>query len=125
MGEAIGSSLWVIPEGYIPGGAGGRADRALTSHEAACMLNTSDERANVEIMLYFTDRERVGPYRVSLEARRTLHLRLNDLDDPEPIPLDTDYASIIRSDVPIMVRHTRLDARPEAIALLSTIAFPG
>ncbi len=125
MGEAIGSRLWVIPEGYIPGGEGARADRALASHEAACMLNTSDERANVEIMLYFTDREPVGPYRISLEARRTLHLRFNDLDDPEPIPLDTDYASVIRSDVPIVVQHTRLDARPEAIALLSTIAFPG
>ena len=89
------------------------------------MLNTSDERANVEIMLYFTDREPVGPYRISLEARRTLHLRFNDLDDPEPVPLDTDYASVIRPDVPIVVQHARLDARPEAIALLSSIAFPG
>ena len=41
MSEAIGSCLWVIPEGYIPGGEGIHADRALTSHEAACMLNVS------------------------------------------------------------------------------------
>lgn len=125
MSEAIGSCLWVIPEGYIPGGEGIHADRALTSHEAACMLNTSDEQAHVEVMLYFTDKEPVGPYRVSVGARRTLHLRFNDLDDPEPVPLDTDYASVIRSDVPIVVQHTRLDSRPEALALLSTIAFRG
>jgi hypothetical protein len=56
-------------------------------------------------------------------ARRTLHLRFNDLNDPEPVPLDTDYASLIESDVPIIVQHTRLDSRHPNIALLSTIAF--
>ena len=43
---------------------------------------------------------------------------------PEPIPLDTDYASVIRADVPIVVQHTRLDSRQGENALLSTIAFP-
>jgi len=39
----------------------------------------------------------------------TLHLRFNDLDDPAPIPRDTDYASVFESDMPIIVQHTRLD----------------
>jgi hypothetical protein len=50
--------------------------------------------------------------------------RFNDLKDPEPIPLATDYASVIESDVPIVVQHTRLDSRQPENALLSTIAFP-
>ncbi len=58
-----------------------------------------------------------------MAARRTLHLRFNDLTDPEPIPLDTDYASVFESDVPIVVQHTRLDSRRAEISLLSTIAF--
>lgn len=37
----------------------------------------------------------------------------------------TDYASVIQSDVPIVVQHTRLDSRQSENALLSTIAFPG
>ncbi len=45
------------------------------------------------------------------------------LKDPEPIPRDTDYSSVIESDVPIVVQHTRLDTRQSAAALLSTIAF--
>jgi hypothetical protein len=57
-------------------------------------------------------------------ARRTLHLRFNDLADPEPIPFDTDYASVLSSDVPIVVQHTRLDSRQAELGLLSTIAFP-
>ena len=50
-------------------------------------------------------------------------VRFNDLDDPEPIPRDTEYASVIESDVPIVVQHTRLDSRQAENALLSTIAY--
>ena len=61
---------------------------------------------------------------MTVPARRTLHLRFNELDDPEPIPTDRDYATVIESDVPIVVQHTRLDSRQAENALLSTIAFP-
>jgi hypothetical protein len=37
---------------------------------------------------------------------------------------DTAYASVVRSDAPIVVQHTRLDSRDPHTALLSTIAFP-
>ena len=90
-----------------------------------CLLNTSDSDAHVQITVFFKDREPVGPYRVDLPARRTRHLRFNDLRDPAPIPRATDYASIIESDVPIVVQHTRLDSRQNANALLSTVAFAG
>jgi hypothetical protein len=50
-------------------------------------------------------------------------VRFNDLRDPEPIPVATEYSSVIESDVPIVVQHTRLDSRQAENALLSTIAF--
>ena len=54
------------------------------------------------------------------------HWGLIPLDiEPEAIPRDTDFASLIESDVPIVVQHTRLDSRQPALALMSTIAFPG
>jgi hypothetical protein len=119
----IGQTTWAIAEGYIPG-RGINETRDLQSHETACILNASDQPASVEITLYFEDSEPVGPYRLTVGARRTKHLRFNDLIDPAPVPRDTDYASVIRSDVPIIVQHTRLDSRDPNIALLSTIAFP-
>lgn len=118
----IGRTTWAIAEGYIPSGSTGPAG-TMTSHETACILNPGDADANVRIWVYFADREPVGPYRVTVAARRTLHLRFNDLDDPEPVPRDTDYASVIRSDQPIVVQHTRLDSRQAENALLTTIAF--
>lgn len=119
---ALGHRLWAIAEGYIPS-AGEHDDPSLVSHETACLLNTNDNDASVTITVYFADREPVGPYRVKVPARRTLHLRFNDLEDPERIPRDTDYASVIASDLPIVVQHTRLDSRESALALLSTVAY--
>jgi hypothetical protein len=120
--EAIGRKLWAIPEGYIPGWSHG-PEPQFTSHETVCMLNTSDQDANVKITIYFTDRDPAGPYPVVVPARRTVHLRFNSLQDPEPIPRDTDYASVIEADVPIVVQHTRLDSRQAENALLTTIAW--
>ena len=120
----IGSRHWAIAEGYIPAPGHDDDDPRFESHEAACLLNVNDVDAHVTIMLYFSDREPVGPYRVTVPARRTLHLRFNDLRDPEPVPLGTDYSSVLESDVPIVVQHTRLDSRQAALALLTTMAYP-
>jgi hypothetical protein len=119
--DAIGRRRWAIPEGYIPSESK-FSDRALVSHETACILNAGDHDAKVSITVYFADREPVG-YKVLVGARRTLHLRFNDLADPHPIPRDTDYASVFESDVPVVVQHTRLDSRRAELALLSTVAY--
>src|SRR5204862_7258935 len=118
----VGKTRWAIAEGWIPDSSHGPEPEML-SHETACILNAGDADAHVEITVYFKDREPAGPYRVTVPARRTLHLRFNELEDPEPVPHDTEYASLIESDVPIVVQHTRLDSRQDANALLSTVAF--
>lgn len=122
--EPIGKTRWAIAEGYIPGWSHG-PEPQMVSHETVCVLNASDRDAHVEITVFFADREPVGPYRVTVAAQRTRHIRFNDLTDPEPIPKDTDFASVIESDVPIVVQHTRLDSRQAENALLSTIAYAG
>ena len=120
--KAIGKCRWAIAEGYIPRGSHGPAP-TMTSHETICLLNAGDDDAQIRITIFYRDREPVGPYCVNLPAQRTLHLRFNDLNDPAPIPRDTDFASVIESDVPIVVQHTRLDSRQAENALLSTIAY--
>jgi hypothetical protein len=119
----IGTRRWAIPEGYIPS-ASSFDDPALVSHEAACILNAGDEEADIAITLYFTDREPAGPYRTRVPPRRTVHLRFNDLDDPEPVPRDTPYSSVVVASRPVVVQHTRLDSRKAEVSLLSTMAFP-
>jgi hypothetical protein len=124
MTEPIGRKRWAIAEGYIPSASTG-PEPEMTSHETACLLNVTDDEAHVRITIFFADREPAGPYEVTVEPRRTLHLRFNELEEPEKIPRDTDYASVIESDVPIVVQHTRLDSRQSELGLISTIAYPG
>lgn len=123
MTKPIGRHTWAIAEGYIPPASTG-STREMTSHETVCILNAGAEDAHVEITVYFADREPAGPYRFTVGARRTRHLRFNEFADPEPVPKNTDFSSVIVSDVPIVVQHTRLDSRQPALALLSTIAYP-
>lgn len=116
----VGRKIWAIAEGYIPQGDG-FAERALASHETACILNAGDRDAHIDLTIFFADREPVH-YRLTVPARRTLHVRFDDLSDPA-VPRETDYASLFVSDVPVVVQHTRLDSRKAEIALMSTIAY--
>jgi hypothetical protein len=121
--QKIGQTTWAIPEGYIPGQSHGSASE-MTSHDACCILNASDKEAHVAITIFFEDRAPAGPYKFTIPAQRTKHLRFNDFDHPEKIPPNTPYSSFIESDVPVVVQHTRLDSRQAEIALLTTMAFP-
>jgi hypothetical protein len=123
MKKTIGHKVWAIAEGYIPSYGNG-PEPQFTSHESACILNTSDKEAHLEIWIYYSDRDPVGPYKETVPAERTKHIRFNDLSDPEQIPRDTDYASVIKSNVPVVVQHTRLDSRQAENALISTMAYP-
>lgn len=122
MSFEIGRKSWAIPEGYIPNYSHTTGPELL-SHEAVCILNGSEHDAHIEIMIFFSDREPLGPFREIVPANRTRHIRFNDLKDPEPIPKGVNYACIIKSDVKIVVQHTRLDSRQSANALMTTIAY--
>ena len=118
----IGKKIWAIAEGYIPGYSNGPPPD-FVSHEAACILNTSEQDAHIEITLYFSDKDPVGPYKVTVPSHRTKHLRFNNLKDPQPVPLETNYSSVFVSDQPIVLQYTRLDSRQNANALITTIAY--
>src|SRR5688500_6349799 len=100
----IGKKHWAIAEGYIPSQSNG-PEPSMTSHETACILNSSEKEANIKLTIYYEDRAPVD-YEIKVPAQRTLHLRFNDLKEPEMIPRDTPYASTLISDVPIVVQHT-------------------
>ena len=122
MENGIGKRRWAIAEGYIPDWSNG-PEPEKASHETACILNPNDADATVQIHVYFADRDPAGPYTVQVPALRTKHVRFDQLEDPESIPRATEYASLLVSDIPIVVQHTRLDSRQAENALMTTIAY--
>jgi len=123
-GRSIGARTWVVADGYIPPESTGPAP-AMTSHDSVCLLNAGSADAMVRIVVYFTDREPAGPYVLRVPGQRAHHQRINDLQDPEPVPVGVDYSLVLTSSEPIVVQHTRLDSRQAANALMSTIAYSG
>ena len=89
------SKHWAIVQGWIP----------PIGDETVSLLNVSGQEAHVEITLYYSHRDPAGPYRITVPEGRTEHVHLNRLTEPQPIPRETNYASTIESDVPIIVQH--------------------
>jgi hypothetical protein len=121
--RAIGKKAWAIPGGRVPFGATGK-EPALSSYDQLAVLNAGSRAARLEITIWLADREPLGPYTVEVDARRVRRIRVNDLIDPQAIPLDTDYGATVVSSRPVVVQFTRQDTRARANARMTSIAFP-
>lgn len=118
----IGSTRWVIPAALIPEWAEGPGS-PVASHETVSILNASGREAHASITVFLQDRDPLGPYGVTVPARRAERVVLNDLEMPTPIPHDTPFACLVESDVPVVVQQTRLDARRGDAAGITTLAY--
>jgi hypothetical protein len=121
--NAIGRRTWALAGGHIPLTSTGEEPRD-TSRDELCVLNTNAQEAHVEATIYYEDQDPVGPYRLTIPARRVRHVRCNDLIDPQAMPLDTPYAVVILADLPVVVQFNRRDTSLTANAIATTLAFP-
>lgn len=120
----VGSRVWAVPAGRIPPHTTG-PEPEFTSRDELCILNATGEEASLQITIFYTDRDPVGPYTLTVGARRVRHVRFNDLIDPEAIPMAEDYAALIESSVPIVVQHVRLDSRRAEDSMFGSLGFAG
>lgn len=119
---AEGAHTWLIPDAYLPA----PGNDTLKGHESLCLLNTGQEPAHILLDFYFEDRDPIKDVAVELGAERCWHLRL---DDPKSLggielPRETCYAIRVRSDVNIVVQHSRMDTSQVNLALFTTMAYP-
>jgi len=110
---------WKIPDGYWKTASNG----AYESHEAICLLNTTDADAGVEMTLYFEDRPKMGGFHVLVGAERTVHVRMDKIKNKDglSVPANIPYAVLLESDVELSVQYTRVDSSQEALTIASTL----
>ncbi|WP_019004097.1 sensory rhodopsin transducer [Cohnella laeviribosi] len=121
MPQAKGEKHWIIPDGYIPPASSG----SLESHESVCVLNVSSEEALLLFTIYFEDRDPIEDIPVVVPPRRTKHIRTSSLaKNGASIPVGVPYAIEVRSDIPVIVQYSRLDATQAENALMSVVAYP-
>ena len=88
---AYGKKVWLIPDCYL----NSVSKNPNVSHEAICVINTSDTDAEIKLTLYFEDRPAMDGFVSHCGARKTHHIRMDKLcsADGQPIPRDTPYAA--------------------------------
>jgi hypothetical protein len=121
--NAIGRTRWALAGGHIPLASNGR-EPDFTSRDQLSLLNTNEQDAKVEIILFHAGCEPVGPYRLQVASRRLRRIRINDLIDPAAPPLGSDYGIVLSADLPIVVQFTRLDSGQRECGLCGTMAYP-
>lgn len=122
MAKAYGKKTWLIPDAYL----NSISKNSSVSHEAICVINTSDIDAEIALTLYYEDRDKICDFSSFCGAGRTHHIRLDKIrsKNGEMIPRDTPYAILIESNVEIVVQYSRLDTSEVEMALMTTIAYP-
>jgi hypothetical protein len=120
--EALGARRWLIPDGYLPQGTADGFD----SHEAICMLNTGGQDAELTVTVCLEDAPPLGPFRATVPAQRTRHLRTDQLetDAGERVPHEVPSAVVLISSCAVSVQHSRMDMRSTAMALMTMAAIP-
>ncbi len=115
-----GKKTWLIADGYWESQSNG-----TPSHDALCVLNTSDTDAQIELIIYFEDDEPLTGFSVTCKARRTNHIRMDKLTNKKglPIPKDKPYAILATSNVEIVAQYSRLVTAQPEMALMTTIGY--
>ena len=102
--------FWMVSaaETRHPGAEASSAGDATSFHDDTTVVhNDGDHPAHCEITLYFEDREPVGPYRLRVDARDSMRLRLR------PGGRGTgNCRGLLVSDVPVVLET--LDQLPQA-----------
>ncbi len=122
MSKAYGKKTWLIPDAFL----NSKSKNESISHEAICVINTSDVDAEIALTLFYEDRDKVTDFSSFCGAGRTHHIRLDKIrsKNGEMIPRDTPYAILVESNVEIVVQYSRLDTSEVEMALMTTIAYP-
>lgn len=111
MPHRTGAKVWVMALGHIPLETQG-PEPECTSRDQIALFNANTEEVHIEIEIFYVDRDPIDPYRLTVQPRRLRIVRFNDLIDPLPVPLDQDFAAVIRADKPIVVQCSRFNSSP-------------
>ena len=118
-----GKLNWVFCDGYLPP----KGDNpAFEGHEALMMTNLNEEKANIELVFIFEEKDPIGGITVELGGMRTHCVRLDMLKNAEGGPLlgeAEQYTVWVKSDVPICACFGRLDVRQVNMAYYSVEGY--
>lgn len=117
-----GKKNWVFCDGYLPP----KGDNPeFEGHEALMLTNLNEEKANIELVFIFEDKEPEGGIFVELSGMRTTSIRLDQPLGEKGLQLGVavQYTVWVKSDIPICACFGRLDVRQTNMAYYSVEGY--
>ena len=118
----IGKKNWVFCDGYLPP----HGDNSeFEGHEALMITNLNAQKANIELVFIFEDKEPIGDIRLTLDGMRTTSIRLDKPLGEKKLTLgeSVQYTVWVKSDVPVCACFGRLDVRQTNMAYYSVEGY--
>ena len=119
--NVIGKKTWIIPDCELPPAGEGVAK----GHESVIIVNDTDTDAEINVKLFFTDRDAYEDIKWTVKAGRVRCFRTNNIDDMcgYKVPFETQYAMKLTSNCEIVVQYGRLDNTQANLAFYTTLAY--
>ena len=121
MANGLGKKNWIIPDCELPM----EGEGVLKGHESVIIVNDSDVTAEIDVKLFFTDRDFDKKITWTVEAGRVRCFRMNNPDDMcgYIVPFETQYAMKVTSNCNIVLQYGRLDNRQTNLAYYTTLGY--
>lgn len=113
-----GKKNWVFCDGYLPPHGD---NPEFEGHEALMLTNLNNEKAKIELVFLFEDKDPEEGIFVNLDGMRTTCIRLDHPLGEEGFMLgeSVQYTVWVKSDMPICACFGRLDVRQTNMAYYS------
>ena len=113
-----GKKNWVFCDGYLPPHGD---NPEFEGHEALMITNLNAEKATIELMFVFEDKEPIAGIQYTLDGMRTRCIRLDKPIGEQQLMLgeSVQYTIWLKSDVPVCACFGRLDVRQTNMAYYS------
>jgi len=118
-----GKKIWFFPDGDRPP----FGESALKGHESFVVLNPNTVDAHLKFTIYFEDKDPIKEIKIEVGGERVRCFQTHNPDHfgDHILPVATQYAAKIESDVPVIVQYGRLDERQVNLAYYTTMGYPG
>ena len=117
-----GKKNWVFCDGYLPPHGD---NKDFEGHEALMITNLNEEKATIELVFVFEDREPETGIMICLDGMRTTCIRLDKPLGEKGFTLgeSVQYTVWVKSDIPVCASFGRLDVRQVNMAYYSVEGY--
>ena len=123
----IGKKIWIFPDAYLP--ATGNPYKTSSSgdqysHESLCIVNYSLTNANLVVDFLYEDEKPIENYKTIIEAKKSLHLRLDNIKiKGMNLPREKPYSIVLKSDIKIVAQLSRLDTTSQYNSFMTAMGW--